>query len=129
MKVFAIREQKAHADRGESRSDVSLPGVVRGRHAAVSIVRRHPGVSFARRRVTAAEAPGPAETRRFEFSEGTSHKYWEVSRQGVDVTVRYGRIGTQGRANVKSFADEAAAAKHAAKMVQEKIDKGYREVN
>jgi predicted DNA-binding WGR domain protein len=75
-----------------------------------------------------AEAPGTSGTRRFEFSEGTSHKYWEVSHQGVDVTVRYGRIGTHGQTNVKSFADESAAAKHAAKMVQEKIDKGYREV-
>jgi DNA ligase-1 len=85
----------------------------------------------AKREVTTAsevEAPGTAETRRFEFSEGTSHKYWEVSHEGVDVTVRYGRIGTQGQTNVKSFADEAAAAKHAAKIVQEKIDKGYQEV-
>ena len=48
--------------------------------------------------------------RRFEFTEGSSHKFWEISPQGAEVTVRYGRIGAQGQTNVKSFPDEAAAA-------------------
>ena len=67
-------------------------------------------------------------TRRFEFSEGSSNKFWEVSIKGVEVTVRFGRIGTQGQANVKSFPDEAAAAKHVAKLIGEKTGKGYQEV-
>lgn len=36
------------------------------------------------------------ETRRFEFSEGNSNKFWEVSVQGKNVHVRFGRIGAQG---------------------------------
>ena len=47
---------------------------------------------------------------------------------GAEVTVRYGRIGTQGQTNTKSFPDEAAAARHAEKLIQEKTGKGYREV-
>ena len=66
--------------------------------------------------------------RRFEFSEGNSNKFWEVSKEGTEVTVRYGRVGSQGQTNVKSFSDEGAAVKHVEKLVQEKTGKGYQEV-
>lgn len=72
-----------------------------------------------------AAASGP---RRFEFCEGGSNKFWEVSACGVEVTVRYGRTGTPGQTKVKSFLDEAAAARHVDKLVAEKTGKGYREV-
>lgn len=67
-------------------------------------------------------------TRRFEFSEGNSSKFWELTLQGTEVTVRFGRIGTQGQVNEKSFPDEAAAAKHAEKLVEQKLGKGYQEI-
>ena len=70
----------------------------------------------------------PCGTRRFEFSEGNSNKYWEISFHGPEVIVRFGRIGTQGQINEKSFPDEAAAAKHVEKLVLQKLNKGYREV-
>ena len=67
-------------------------------------------------------------TRRFEFSEGTSNKFWEITVQGTEATVRFGRIGTAGQSNVKTFADSSAATKHAEKLINEKLGKGYREV-
>ncbi|MBV9123036.1 MAG: DNA ligase [Planctomycetes bacterium] len=70
--------------------------------------------------------PGP---RRFEFTEGKSSKFWEVAVQGNDVTTRYGRIGNQGQSTTKSFADGAAAARFAEKLIEEKTEKGYREVS
>jgi DNA ligase-1 len=70
----------------------------------------------------------PAGVRRFEFSEGTSNKFWEISTQGLEVTVRFGRIGAQGQTKVKAFPDEAAAARHVEKLVAEKTGKGYLEV-
>lgn len=76
----------------------------------------------------AAKAASAAGTRRFEFSEEGSNKFWEVSVEGKAVTVRYGRIGSQGQANTKSFPDEDAAARHADMLIQEKIGKGYAEV-
>ena len=76
---------------------------------------------------TATSTPGAPSTRRFEFSEGKSNKFWEIAVQGAEVTVRYGRIGTQGQSNTKSFPDEAAAARHAEKLIEEKTGKGYRE--
>ena len=45
-----------------------------------------------------------------------------------DVTVRFGRIGTNGQEQTKSFADAAAAAKHVDKLIAEKTAKGYQPV-
>jgi DNA ligase-1 len=92
-------------------------------------VRELPRVPAERKAVAAAPAkPAAAGVRRFEFREGTSDKFWEVSRRGLEVTVRYGRSGSAGQSKVKSFADEAAAAEHVEKLVAEKTGKGYREV-
>ena len=66
--------------------------------------------------------------RRFEFSEGTSNKFWELTVQDQEVMVCFGRIGSHGQSSVKSFADAAAATKHADKLIAEKLAKGYREV-
>jgi len=67
-------------------------------------------------------------TRRFECTEGSSDKFWEIEMNGNDVTVRYGRRGTSGQTNTKTFPNDAAAQKHAAKLIEEKTGKGYVEV-
>ncbi len=68
-----------------------------------------------------------AMKRYFEFVEGNSAKFWEISASGNDVTVRFGKIGTNGQTQTKTLADAAAATKHAEKLVGEKTKKGYRE--
>ncbi len=65
--------------------------------------------------------------RYFEFVDEKSNKFWEISRTGTEVKVRYGRIGTDGQNNVKTFADEAQALKHYTKLLEEKTGKGYQE--
>ncbi|HEY1959088.1 MAG TPA: DUF4132 domain-containing protein [Polyangiaceae bacterium] len=66
--------------------------------------------------------------RRFELSEGTSNKFWEVDVEGNALTVRFGRIGTNGQTQTKEFASaEKATAEHD-KLVKEKTKKGYAEV-
>jgi predicted DNA-binding WGR domain protein len=65
--------------------------------------------------------------RYFEFVEGSSSKFWEIAQNGTDVTVRFGRIGTNGQSQTKTLADAAAATKHVEKLVKEKTAKGYRE--
>jgi len=67
--------------------------------------------------------------RHFEFVEGSSSKFWEIAVNGKDVTVRFGRIGTAGQTQTKSFVDSAAAQKHADKLIGEKSRKGYRETS
>lgn len=66
--------------------------------------------------------------RRFELVEGTSSKFWEIELEGAGFTVRFGRIGTAGQTQQKSFATpEKARAEHD-KLVAEKVKKGYAEV-
>ncbi|MFF6983511.1 WGR and DUF4132 domain-containing protein [Streptomyces sp. NPDC008343] len=66
--------------------------------------------------------------RRWEFDQGSSSKFWEADASGSQVTVRYGRIGTQGQQQDKEFADAAAAQAYLAKTIAQKERKGYQEV-
>jgi predicted DNA-binding WGR domain protein len=63
--------------------------------------------------------------RYFEFVEGTSNKFYEVAVAGNAVNTRYGRIGSPGQTQTKSFPDLAAAMKHANKLIEQKLGKGY----
>lgn len=64
-------------------------------------------------------------TRRFEFVGGSSAKFWEIFVTDSEVTVRFGRVGTNGQSQTKNFPDPAAARRHADKLIQEQIGKGY----
>jgi uncharacterized protein YwqG/predicted DNA-binding WGR domain protein len=66
--------------------------------------------------------------RRFEFQEGSSNKFWEVSVSANTLTVRFGRIGTAGQEKSKTFPSAALAEKEQDKLVAEKQGKGYKEV-
>lgn len=63
---------------------------------------------------------------RYEFSEGTSNKFWQIDLNGTSFTTTYGKIGTAGQTTLKSFKDEATARKEHDKIVAEKVKKGYR---
>jgi DNA ligase-1 len=73
--------------------------------------------------------PNATSKRRFEFVAGSSDKFWEIEIAANEVTVRFGRRGTDGQTNTKTFPDEAAAQKHTDKLVEEKLGKGYVEVS
>ena len=74
-------------------------------------------------------SPNPSTTlsRRFEFVGGSSQKFWEISLSGNSFTVRFGRIGTAGQSQTKSFADEVKAKGEAESLIAEKVKKGYTE--
>jgi predicted DNA-binding WGR domain protein len=80
-----------------------------------------------------AVAPPPIPTpisdtgsaRRFEFVGGSSQKFWEISIAGNSFTVRFGRMGTAGQSQTKSFTDEEKAKREAEKLIAEKVKKGY----
>jgi DNA ligase-1 len=73
----------------------------------------------------AAVASSSSTVRHFEFVEGKSSKFWEISTDGCEVTVRYGRIGTAGTSKVKAHADAKAARREADRLIAEKTGKGY----
>jgi predicted DNA-binding WGR domain protein len=67
-------------------------------------------------------------TQRFEHTDRTSRKFWEVTVRGSAVTVRYGRMGSDGQTQRTEYADRAAARSAAATRIAEKVRKGYREI-
>lgn len=65
--------------------------------------------------------------RRLEFVEGTSRKFWQIRREGTDVVIAFGRIGTTGQSQRKPFVDRERAQAEIEKLVAEKLRKGYLE--
>lgn len=62
-----------------------------------------------------------------EYSEasGSGHKFYEASVEDQTLTLRYGRIGTEGQTQVKTFSTSEAAETEAEKKLAEKRKKGY----
>ena len=63
---------------------------------------------------------------RYEFKEGTSNKFWEITLDGTAFSTKYGKIGTDGQETVKEWDDEDKAKKEYDKLVAEKVKKGYK---
>lgn len=64
----------------------------------------------------------------FRFQQGSSDKFWKIAVAGGEMTVIFGRIGTKGSTVVKVFETPERAKREAAKLVAEKVRKGYLEV-
>jgi DNA ligase-1 len=75
--------------------------------------------------ISVRTAAATSEPRYFEFVEGASSKFWEVSQAGNTMTTRWGRIGSAGQSKTKTFADPQAAANAMAILIEEKTDEGY----
>ena len=62
---------------------------------------------------------------RYEFKEGSSSKFWEITLSDNTFTTRWGRIGTDGQEKTQTFGTPAEAQKEHDKLVREKEKKGY----
>ncbi|WP_375759433.1 WGR domain-containing protein [Corallococcus exercitus] len=62
---------------------------------------------------------------RYEFTEGSSSKFWEITLEGTTLTKRWGRIGTDGQEKVEEFDSKAEAKKAYEAQIHEKERKGY----
>lgn len=65
---------------------------------------------------------------RYEVSDGSANKFWEITLSGTSLTVRFGRIGTAGQEQTKNFTTADLARKEHDKLVAEKAKKGYTSV-
>ena len=68
------------------------------------------------------------DMRCFNYTAGTSRKYWEVGTEGNVMRVRWGRIGTIGVYQDKPFASSYKARDAASILIRQKLAKGYVEV-
>jgi predicted DNA-binding WGR domain protein len=75
--------------------------------------------------VVAPPTLAATSARRFEFVGGSSRKFWEIVVSGNSFTVRFGRMGTAGQSQTKSFPDEPRAKREADSLIAEKLKKGY----
>jgi predicted DNA-binding WGR domain protein len=62
---------------------------------------------------------------RYEFSEGTSNKFWQIDLNGASFTTTFGKIGTAGQTSTKSYDSDAKAQTEYTKLIAEKTKKGY----
>jgi uncharacterized protein (TIGR02996 family) len=67
---------------------------------------------------------------RYELSEGTSNKFWEIELTGSSYTSKWGKIGSGSTSmSTKQHKDDAAAKKEYDKLIAEKVKKGYQLVD
>jgi predicted DNA-binding WGR domain protein len=62
-----------------------------------------------------------------KYIDGSSDKFWQIEVINNSYTVIYGRNGTSGTSQVKTFDDDVQCLKAAEKLLNEKIKKGYSE--
>lgn len=63
--------------------------------------------------------------KRYTLTDETSNKFWEAAIEDARLIIRFGRIGTKGQVQVKTFGDAAMAEREREKMIREKTGKGY----
>ena len=65
---------------------------------------------------------------RVVFTDAGSNKFWEAAVQETKLIVRYGRVGTKGQVQIKTFDDNNKAVIEQQKLYKEKLGKGYQKI-
>ncbi|BCQ35246.1 MolR family transcriptional regulator [Erwinia rhapontici] len=59
------------------------------------------------------------------YQDEKSHKFWTIVQKQQELHLSWGRVGTQGQSQIKSFDDDEQARKACEKLIKEKSRKGY----
>lgn len=59
----------------------------------------------------------------FIYQDEKSHKFWAVEQQDNELHLSWGKVGTSGQKQIKTFADAAAASKAGQQLINEKTAK------
>lgn len=62
------------------------------------------------------------------YQDDSSNKFWNIEVSGKSFTVVYGKTGTAGTSNTKTFNSNEVCLKEATKVINEKLKKGYVEI-
>jgi predicted DNA-binding WGR domain protein len=142
MQIFVIRQKFWQKKLARTLYQQSQPGMFQANHKASQnhirgiFMAKKKSTNQAEVKISASKpqkntkaTPSEISTRRFEFSEGKSSKFWEVTLDGSSYTVRFGRIGTDGQApKVNDAGSPEKASATVEKLIREKTAKGYMEV-
>ncbi len=122
-KLVAEKLKKGYRAVAAAGAMAATPAPTEKRKRAVTAVSRPASVATrASRAEPTRTSPGP---QRYECAEGTSSKFWEIRADGACITTTFGKIGTSGQSATKRFASEADAHRELAKLVAQKLKKGY----
>jgi predicted DNA-binding WGR domain protein len=61
------------------------------------------------------------------YKDSKSDKFWQIEVAGKSFTVTYGKTGTAGTSQTKTFENEEKCLREAEKLLNEKVRKGYKE--
>lgn len=61
----------------------------------------------------------------YRTKTGETAKFWEITLEGKTVSVRFGKLGTNGQSSIKELDSEDAARAYADKKLAEKTKDGY----
>ncbi len=64
-------------------------------------------------------------TRHFIFTDETSNKFWQIDTQDTSFSVSFGKVGTAGQSQTKTFDTAERCQREADKLIREKTGKGY----
>ncbi|MBD2705641.1 WGR domain-containing protein [Spirosoma sp. BT702] len=64
-------------------------------------------------------------TRYFSFTDDKSDKFWQIDTHDTSFTVTFGKRGTTGQSQVKTFDTADRCQREADKLIREKTAKGY----
>ena len=67
--------------------------------------------------------------REFINQTGDSNKFWTIDSFDNEYTVSWGKIGSEARTNTKSFPTNEECNKETARLIKEKLSKGYQEIS
>lgn len=65
---------------------------------------------------------------KFIYQDERSNKFWDIEITGNELTVYFGKAGTQGQTQTKAYASPEECNKAAEKLIVEKLKKGYSRV-
>jgi uncharacterized protein (TIGR02996 family) len=65
--------------------------------------------------------------RTFQCSSATSDRFWNIEVRGNAYVVSFGKVGSEGQTQRKTFPDATRARAAAEKLIKAKLAKGYRE--
>lgn len=67
--------------------------------------------------------------RRFELLQGAKSEYREIRQERIRCFLRWGAVGTRGKASTSTLDDEQHASRHASRKINEWLRKGFAEVD
>jgi predicted DNA-binding WGR domain protein len=62
------------------------------------------------------------------FQSGDGERFWEIAQDKLQLQIRFGKSGTRGQVQIKSFISEAEAATIKEELMREQIGLGYKKM-